>query len=61
MTFIFSGGGKGGGKGGSGGDDDKAGQQDEAAGGPTAGNYNLGDEIGTHIGEGHDVIEDPIS
>ena len=59
MTFTFSGNGKSGGKGG--GDDDKSGQQDEGAGGPTAGNYNLGDEIGTHIGEGHDVIEDPIS
>ena len=29
--------------------------------GPGAGDYNLGDEIGTHIGEGHDPIEDPIN
>ena len=55
--FTYSGGKGGGGKG----DDDKTGQQDNAAGGPAAGDYNLGDEIGTHIGEGHDVIEDPIS
>ncbi|HVW66887.1 MAG TPA: hypothetical protein VHA78_04125 [Candidatus Peribacteraceae bacterium] len=29
--------------------------------GPEAGDYNLGDDIGTKIGEGHDPVEDPLS
>ncbi len=28
---------------------------------PEEGDYNLGDEIGERIGEGHDPIEDEIS
>lgn len=47
-----------------GGDDEeeatKKGAQPQTPG-VEAGDYNLGDDMGTRIGEGHDPIEDPHS
>lgn len=45
------------------GDDDNGSSKNNDKKPPTQepGDYNLGDDIGTKIGEGHDPIEDPIS
>ncbi|MEK7590927.1 MAG: hypothetical protein AAB489_01835 [Patescibacteria group bacterium] len=42
-------------------DDDVKQPQEDGKGGPAAGDYNLGEEIGERIGEGHDPVEDPFS
>ena len=41
-----------------GGDDDK---KDDTTPLPTAGDYNLGDELGERAGKGHDAVEDAVS
>ncbi|MDD4319405.1 MAG: hypothetical protein PHW10_03725 [Candidatus Peribacteraceae bacterium] len=46
-------------KNGPGDDDDKKKPEDQVEIGET-GNYNMGDDIGERIGEGHDPIEDEI-
>ena len=37
------------------------GDDDETTSKPEEGDYNLGDDIGEMIGEGHDPIEDDVS
>jgi len=41
-------------------DDDNGDDEQVLAPGDETGNYNLGDDIGTRIGEGHDTEAEPI-
>ncbi|MEK7218201.1 MAG: hypothetical protein AAB728_01915 [Patescibacteria group bacterium] len=54
------GGGKKKGPGGDDDDDKKKPQQDEETETGDTGQYNMGDDIGERIGEGHDPVEDEV-